>query len=83
MKKNYSLFFLRTAFAVLLMLPFVKGWGQTTATYTTAGTYTWTCPPNVTAIQVEAWGGGGAGGGVGTAALFRVAGGGGGGAYAQ
>ncbi|MFY0482348.1 InlB B-repeat-containing protein [Flavobacterium sp. PLA-1-15] len=68
---------------VLLFVVMMSGgvYGQTT--YSTPGTYTWTCPPNVTTIQVEAWGGGGAGGGVGTAALFRVAGGGGGGAYAK
>lgn len=30
MKKLYSPFFLRTAFVVLLMLSFVRGWGQTT-----------------------------------------------------
>lgn len=69
-------------FFVAFLLMFSCGMmGQ--VTYIAPGTYTWTCPPNVTSIQVEAWGAGGAGGGVGTAALFRVAGGGGGGSYAQ
>lgn len=56
-------------------------WGQ--ITYSTPGTYTWTCPPNVTSVQVEAWGGGGAGGGTGTAGVVKTGGGGGGGAYAK
>jgi hyaluronate lyase len=51
-------------------------------TYKTSGT--WVCPANVTAVQVECWGGGGAGGSacqnVGSAA---AGGGGAGGAYAK
>lgn len=43
--------------------------------YTTAGTYSWTCPPNVTSVSVVCIGGGG--GGIGTAS--GGAGGGGGG----
>lgn len=31
-------------------------------TFSTAGTYTWTCPYDVTSIQVECWGAGGGGG---------------------
>src|SRR5262247_1821407 len=53
----------------------------TTDTYTTAGTFTWTCPTGVTSVQAEVWaggGGGGAGNGVDTGG-----GGGGGGAYSK
>lgn len=58
--------------------------GQTVQTYSTAGTYTWTCPPGTTSIQVDAWGGGGAGGGTGaTGGTIRTGGGGGGGAYTK
>lgn len=49
-------------------------------TWTTAGTYTWTCPAGITQAYVECWGGGG-GGGDGQY-LGEVGGGGGGGAYA-
>ena len=31
--------------------------------YDSPGTYTWTCPPGVTSVTVECWGGGGGGGG--------------------
>ena len=45
---------------------------------------TWVCPANVTAVQVEAWGGGGAGGsGVRGTAKAAMGGGGAGGAYAR
>ncbi len=59
------------------------GWGQTTDSYTTAGTFTWVCPVGVTSVDVEAWGGGGAGGGTNTTAVARAGGGGGGGAFAK
>lgn len=54
-------------------------------TLSTAGSSTWTCPANVSSIQVECWGGGGAGGsayrnGSGTR---QNGGGGAGGAYAK
>lgn len=55
---------------------------QTTDTYATAGTYTWTCPAGVTSVTVECWGGGG-GGGFGRATNGAAGGGGGGGAYAS
>lgn len=59
-----------------------------TETFNTAGTFNWVCPPGVTSIQVECWGGGGAGGagikinntGTNTS---QNGGGGGGGAYAR
>ena len=45
---------------------------------------TWTCPANVTALQVECWGGGGAGGSAIQGTSKRALGGGGaGGAYAR
>ena len=34
---------------------------QTTMTYSTPGTYTWTCPAGVTTVKVECWGAGGGG----------------------
>ena len=53
-------------------------------TYSVAGTYSWVCPPGVTSVIVEAWGGGGAGGGTGTTTgTLRIGGGGGGGAYGR
>lgn len=51
------------------------------ATYTvfsTAGSFTWTAPANVTSVTVRCWGGGGAGGGSGGAAGGRGGGGAGG-----
>ena len=49
----------RTGFATLTLYI-----GASTADFasTYSSTTTWTCPANVTAVQVEAWGGGGAGG---------------------
>ena len=58
----------------------VLGMGQTD-TYSTAGTYSWTCPEGVTSITVECWGAGGAGGGQNQNS--DGGGGGGGGAYAR
>ena len=60
--------FKKTAFALLSVLLYaIPGFSQTqTATYNTAGTFTWTAPCGVTSITVQAWGGGGAGGGSGS-----------------
>ena len=58
----------------------VLGMGQTD-TYSTAGTYSWTCPEGVISITVECWGAGGAGGGQNQNS--DGGGGGGGGAYAR
>ena len=55
-------------------------------TYTSAGSYTWSCPSNVTAIQIECWGGGGAGGSAyrnPNSSSIQYGGGGAGGAYAR
>jgi hypothetical protein len=59
------------------------GWGQTTDSYTTAGTFTWVCPSGVTSVQVQAWGGGGAGGSINATStnINKAGGGGGGGAF--
>ena len=61
---------------------FIGGLNAQTS-YTTAGTFTWTCPAGVTSIQVEAWGGGGGGAGVGSSANNYVGGGGAGGNYSK
>lgn len=53
----------------------------TTQVFSTAGTFTWTAPADVTSVSVGCWGGGGAGGGAGTSNGDNVGGGGGGGAY--
>lgn len=50
-----------------------------TQTFSTPGTFTFTVPPQVTQLTVQAWGGGGGGRGDGT----QSTGGGGGGAYAS
>jgi len=54
--------------------------------FNTAGSATWTCPPAVTSVQVECWGGGGAGGSAfrtPNSGSVQYAGGGAGGAYAR
>lgn len=66
---------------ILFLLPFI-GVTQTLATFSTAGTFTWTAPCDVTSIQVECWGGG-AGGGYGGTTNKYGGGGGGGGAYTK
>lgn len=55
------------------------GGGRESEIFSTPGLYYWTCPPGVTCIKVECWGGGGRGGDVSTG----VGGGGGGGAYSR
>lgn len=56
--------------------------GQPSATFTTAGTSTYTIPAGVRKVSIEAWGAGGGGGGDADW-LGTGAGGGGGGAYAK
>ncbi len=53
---------------------------QTTDTFASGGTYTWTAPSCVTSATIEVWGAGGGGGAAGGAAS-RSGSGGGGGAY--
>lgn len=56
-------------------------------TYSTPGTYTWSCPPGVTSVQVECWGAGASAGegesGPSLSPNFNGGGGGGGGEYAS
>lgn len=42
---------------------FTTGQFTTLLTQTVPGSYTWTCPADVTTVQIECWGAGGAGGG--------------------
>lgn len=54
------------------------------ATYQTAGTYTYTVPPNVTQIKVRIWGAGGSGAGVSSSSgVYATPCGGGGGGYSE
>jgi hypothetical protein len=62
-----------------IVLTVISGWGQTTESFLTAGTSSWTAPAGITGVTVEAWGGGGAGGG--SNINKRAGSGGGGGAY--
>lgn len=52
-------------------------------TYTTSGASTWVCPPGVTSVTVQCWGGGGAGGGVNATSVVSAGGGGAGGSYSS
>ncbi len=69
-------------FLLVMMLLAGKGNAQKTTTYSTAGTYTFVPPCDVTSITVQAWGAGG-GGGYARTANGAAGGGGGGGAYAS
>ena len=73
---------IRLLLMVLFVCLFANVASAQTQTFTTPGTTTWTCPPGVTSINVEAWGGGGAGASVGNGRNGGF-GGGGGGAYAS
>ena len=42
---------------------FFAGLGESTQTFTTPGTYTWTAPDGITSIEAACWGAGGGGGG--------------------
>ena len=82
---NKTIFMKRVLQLLLVAFLFLAGmpsltYGQTTATFSTVGTTTWTCPAGVTSVQVECWGGGGAGGGVANV-KYILAGGGAGGNY--
>jgi hypothetical protein len=58
----------------------VTSGSQTTITYTTSGSYTFTVPARVSSVTIKAWGGGGGGQAVSTD-IDKAGGGGGGGAY--
>ncbi|MGZ3864422.1 MAG: glycine-rich domain-containing protein [Bacteroidia bacterium] len=55
--------------------------GTVCSTVTASGS--WTCPPGVTSVTVQCWGGGGAGGGVSASSAVSAGGGGAGGSFAQ
>ena len=57
-QKKFSKFF--SMILVLLFVLVNNGYAQT---YSTAGTYQWTCPAGVTSVQVQCWGAGGGGAG--------------------
>ena len=85
MKKNQHSSWLRyTTLSVFAFFAFIITLNaQTRDSFKVAGSFQWTAPCNVTAIQVEAWGSGG-GGGVGNSGGSGKAGGGGaGGAYVK
>lgn len=74
MKKKGSFFTSKVGIAILKNSPIILsiiavlvfaffGRGQTTVSFTTPGTYTWTVPSCVTSITVQVWGAGGGGGG--------------------
>ena len=64
---------------MMAMLLSLAGISQNTYTQSYTASGSWICPPGVTTITVECWGGGGAGGGTG--ASVGAGGGGAGGAY--
>ncbi|MFV5684428.1 LamG-like jellyroll fold domain-containing protein [Flavobacterium sp. GB2R13] len=71
-------------FTICLLFITFCGNSQTSQTFTTVGTNTFTVPPGITSVQVEAWGGGGGGGGViGNGGKTGVGGGGAGGSYTK
>jgi hypothetical protein len=73
--------FRRLAMLSVVLLTAVSAMAQTTRTFSTAGVNHWICPPGVTTVTVECWGGGGAGGG--NAFVENGGGGGAGGAYVK
>ena len=91
--RNNSGSFTHFLIIAILLFPSII-YGQSSQIYSTPGTYTWTVPPCVNEITVEAWGGGGGGGAVWSrfnptdngspsAEACTAAGGGGGGGFAR
>lgn len=78
---NFLLFLI--ACTIVLITTVQVSYGQTTETYSAAGSYTFTVPAGVTSITVKAWGGGGGGGysNSGNGNKSAAGGGGGGGGY--
>ncbi|MFV8339636.1 choice-of-anchor D domain-containing protein [Flavobacterium sp. LB3P21] len=77
-----TLLFSKNIFFTLFFLSFsFFGFSQSSQTFSTPGTYTFTVPPGVTSINIEAWGAGGAGGGA--TGTNSSGGGGAGGGYAR
>ena len=80
---NKSYFSLRNCLPLFFLLFMANtAFSQIVLTYNAAspGTGQWTCPPGVTSIQIETWGGGG-GGGYAKSTNGNGGGGGGGGGY--
>ena len=73
---------MRFLYLVLFFIIFLKFNAQVVVDFTTPGTQTWVCPPNVSQITIQCWGGGGGGG---NSAFNSINGGsgGGGGAFAN
>ncbi|NGY38944.1 fibronectin type III domain-containing protein [Flavobacterium sp. XN-5] len=69
--------YVKILFVLFLLFGFTSVFGQSKTTFTTAGTTSFTAPPGITGITVEAWGGGAGGS---SDATGRA---GGGGAYAS
>ena len=67
---------------LFLLLNSNYSFGQIVETFSTPGSFTWTCPANVTQVVVDCWGGGG-GGGNSANNTINGGSGGGGGAYAK
>ncbi|MFM7106188.1 MAG: hypothetical protein ACKOW8_11750 [Flavobacteriales bacterium] len=53
---------LKAALVLPLVILNVVLYSQSPSTFSTPGSYTWTCPAGVTTVQVEVWGAGGGGG---------------------
>lgn len=78
MMKFYTLFSIRKLSIFIFILSAVLFNSQTASqNYTTAGTYTFTVPTDVTSVTIRAWGAGGGGGGGTNASALRGGGGGG------
>ncbi len=83
MKKSFHNFF---CFFILVITQVIVGFNaisQTTETFTTPGSFQWTCPTDVVSVKVEVWGGGGKGSSKTSGNSNYNGGGGGGGAYAS
>ena len=77
--KNSLLFSVKVLITSLFSAAIGSIYAQTTESFTSPGTISWTVPAGVTSIEIECWGGGGAGGGVNvTANIDQGAAGGGG-----
>ncbi|MBM6499937.1 T9SS sorting signal type C domain-containing protein [Flavobacterium macrobrachii] len=77
-KSIHKRWMLMPLMALVFLFTNGNAWGQVVQTYTTAGSYTWRCPADVTSVTVECWGGGGGGGGNGGPATSNHSRGGGG-----
>jgi hypothetical protein len=52
---------MRSLILFLLVVIVQYGFSQTVVNFTSPGAQTWVCPPNVSQITVQCWGGGGSG----------------------